>query len=77
MKFCASCGAVITRMRVDARFCSDTCRQRGHRAKRASDGLEQLARPARSAAPPRPCSVAVRKCQYTNARARAIIDLRR
>jgi hypothetical protein len=37
MKFCASCRAVITRMRADARYCSDTCRQRGHRAKGASD----------------------------------------
>jgi hypothetical protein len=39
MKFCAACGEGWTSgsRRADARYCSDTCRQRGHRAKRASD----------------------------------------
>jgi len=37
MGFCAACGEVWTSRRADARYCSATCRQRGHRSKTAFD----------------------------------------
>ena len=38
MRSCASCGVVWTARsrRADAKFCSDRCRQRGQRARKAS-----------------------------------------
>jgi hypothetical protein len=53
MKLCASCWDVFT-ARCDARYCSDTCRQRGYRQRKAGEKLPTELAVCAGAAPGKP-----------------------